>query len=130
MPVDGLTTIRSAFGQEETVRRLKAAIKARGMTLFANVDHAAGAAAVGLTLRPTELLMFGAAKGGTPLMQAAQKMGLDLPLKALVWTDEEGATWLSWTDPVWLAKRYGIGAASAEPLSNALAGVGAQATSS
>jgi uncharacterized protein (DUF302 family) len=76
------------------------------MTVFAGVDHAAGAEAVGLSLRPTELLIFGNAKGGTPLMQSLQTIGIDLPLKALVWQD---ASWLSCNDPGWLAKRYGLG---------------------
>ena len=128
MPVDGLTTIRSAFGQEETVRRLEAAIEASGMTLFAHVDHAAGAAAAGMSLRPTDLLIFGAAKGGTPAMQATQTMGIDLPLKALVWRDAEGTTWLSYNDPGWLAERHGIDAALAEPLRKALAALAASAT--
>jgi uncharacterized protein (DUF302 family) len=88
--------------------RLEAAVKAKGMTLFARIDHAAGAAAVGLSLRPTELLIFGNAKGGTPLMQSNQTVGIDLPLKALVWEDASGATWLSYNDPSWLAKRHGL----------------------
>jgi uncharacterized protein (DUF302 family) len=78
------------------------------MTVFARIDHAAGAAEVGLPLRPTELLIFGNAKGGTPLMQAEQVIGIDLPLKALVWQDEAGVTWLSYNDPTWLARRHGL----------------------
>jgi uncharacterized protein (DUF302 family) len=78
------------------------------MTVFARIDHAAGAAAVGLSLRPTELLIFGNAKGGTPLMQSTQTIGIDLPLKALVWQDASGSTWLSYNDPSWLAKRHGL----------------------
>jgi len=110
MPVPGLITHRSAFDPKQTADRLAAAIPARGLTLFARVDHAAGAAAVGLPLRPTELLLFGNAKGGTPLMQAAQTIGIDLPLRALVWQDEAGATWLGTNDPAWLAQRHQIGA--------------------
>jgi uncharacterized protein (DUF302 family) len=72
MAADGLITIKSAFGPQETMNRLEAEVRAKGMTVFAHVDHAAGAAAVGLPLRPTDLLIFGNAKGGTPLMQAAQ----------------------------------------------------------
>jgi uncharacterized protein (DUF302 family) len=79
------------------------------MTIFAHVDHAAGAAAVGLLLRSTDLLVFGAAKGGTPLMQSVQTIGIDLPLKALVWQDEAGVAWLSYNDPDWLAKRHAVG---------------------
>ena len=128
MAVDGLTTIRSAFDSPETLRRLKSAIEAKGMTLFAHVDHAAGASAAGMALRPTDLLLFGAAKGGTPLMQAAQTMGIDLPLKALVWQGAEGTTWLSYNDPAWLAARHGIDVALAGPLGKGLAALAAAAT--
>ncbi len=72
MAAEGLITVKSSFGPEETMNRLEAEVRAKGMTVFAHVDHAAGAAAVGLPLRPTDLLIFGAAKGGTPLMQAVQ----------------------------------------------------------
>jgi len=109
MAADGLTTIKSSYGPEETMKRLEAEVKAKGLTVFAHADHAAGAAAVGLPLRPTDLLIFGNAKGGTPLMQFAQAIGIDLPLKALVWQDAAGDTWLSYNDPSWLAKRHGLG---------------------
>jgi uncharacterized protein (DUF302 family) len=89
--------------------------------VFAHVDHAAGAAAVGLPLRATDLLIFGNAKGGTPLMQAGQTTGIDLPLKALVWQDEAGTTWLSYNDPSWLAERHGL--RDVEPTVKALTGV-------
>ena len=126
MAADGLITTPSAFGPAETMRRLEAEVEARGMTIFAHVDHAAGAAAVGMTLRPTDLLIFGAAKGGTPLMEMAQTIGIDLPLKALVWQDAAGATWLSYNDPDWLAERHGLRpkpAAALKALSAALAAV-------
>jgi uncharacterized protein (DUF302 family) len=110
MAADGLTTIRSSFGPEDTMNRLEAEVRAKGMTVFAHVDHAAGATAAGLSLRPTDLLVFGNAKGGTPLMQSDQTVGIDLPLKALVWQDASGTTWLSYNDPSWLAKRHGLGA--------------------
>jgi uncharacterized protein (DUF302 family) len=87
---DGLTTIPSSFGPKETTDRLEAEIKGKGMTVFARIDHAAGAAELGLPLRPTELLIFGSAKAGTPLMQANQAIGIDLPLKALVFEDAAG----------------------------------------
>ncbi|PIT05550.1 hypothetical protein TSA1_36055 [Bradyrhizobium nitroreducens] len=109
MAADGLITIRSGFGPEDTMKRLEAEVKAKGLTVFAHIDHAAGAAAVGLPLRPTDLIIFGNAKGGTPLMQQAQTAGIDLPLKALVWQDEQGATWLSYNDPAYLAERHGVG---------------------
>ena len=109
MAVDGLTTLPSTHGPKETMNRFEAEVKAKGMTVFARIDHAAGAAAAGLPLRPTELLIFGNAKGGTPLMQSNQTIGIDLPLKALVWQDGSGKTWLSYNDPGWLAKRHGLG---------------------
>jgi uncharacterized protein (DUF302 family) len=79
------------------------------MVMFARIDHTAGALQAGLSLRPTELLIFGHAQGGTPLMQRAQTSGIDLPLKALIWQDEPGDTWLSYNDPLWLAERHAIG---------------------
>ena len=109
MAAQGLTTIRSSFGPQDTMSRFETAVKAKGMTVFARIDHAAGAAAVGLSLRPTEVLVFGNAKAGTPLMQSVQTIGIDLPLKALVWQDASGDTWLSYNDPDWLAQRHGLG---------------------
>jgi uncharacterized protein (DUF302 family) len=120
MAADGLVTVKSSFGPEETINRFETEVRAKGMTVFARVDHAAGAAAVGLPLRPTDLLIFGNAKGGTPLMQSLQTIGIDLPLKALVWRDASGATWLSYNDPAWLAHRHGMGE-EAKPVLNALA---------
>jgi uncharacterized protein (DUF302 family) len=108
MAAQGLTTIPSSFGPQDTMDRLEAAVKAKGMTVFARIDHAAGAAAAGLSLRPTAVLMFGNAKAGTPLMQPVQTIGIDLPLKALVWQDMSGDTWLSYNDPAWLAQRHGL----------------------
>jgi uncharacterized protein (DUF302 family) len=108
MAADGLITIESRYGPEETMNRFEAEVRARGMTVFAHIDHAAGAAAVGLPLRPTELLVFGNAKTGTPLLQSAQMLGIDLPLKALVWQDASGTAWLSYNDPVFLARRHGL----------------------
>lgn len=109
MTTDGLMTIASSFGPNVTMNRLEAELKARGITVFARVDHAAGAAEVGLSLRPTALVIFGNAKAGTPLMQSRQMIGIDLPLKALVWQDAAGTTWLSYNDPTWIAKRHGAG---------------------
>ena len=107
MAADGLITLRSKYGPKDTMDRLENEVKAKGLTVFARLDHAAGAAQVGLPLQPTELLIFGNAKGGTPLMQSVQTIGIDLPLKALVWQDASGITWLSYNDPSWLAKRHG-----------------------
>ena len=131
MAADGLTTIRSSFGAQDTMNRLETAVKAKGMTVFARIDHAAGAAAVGLPLRPTEVLIFGNAKGGTPLMQSVQTIGIDLPLKALVWQDAAGDIWLSYNDPDWLARRHGLGGETegvVDVLTGALAALAKAAT--
>ena len=106
--IEGLTTIPSRFGPKETMDRLEAEIRAHGLSVFARIDHAAGAAEVGLTLRPTELIIFGNARGGTPLMQASQTAGIDLPLKALVWQDAANNTWLSYNEPSWIVYRHGL----------------------
>jgi len=90
--------------------RLAAAVTARGISIMARIDHAAAAAAIGMELRPTEVLIFGNPRAGTPLMQAVQTVGIDLPLKALVWQDEGGTTWLAYNDPQWLAHRHGADA--------------------
>jgi uncharacterized protein (DUF302 family) len=108
MAASGLTTIRSSYGPEETMNRFEAEVRARGMIAFAHIDHGAAAAAQGLSLRPTELLIFGDVRGSTPLMELAQTTGIDLPLRALVWQDESGVTWLSYNDPNWIAKRHGL----------------------
>jgi uncharacterized protein (DUF302 family) len=78
------------------------------MKVFARIDHAAGAAEAGLELRPTELIIFGNARAGTPLMQSAQTVGIDLPLKALVWEDAAGKTWLSYNEPGWSVRRHSV----------------------
>ena len=133
MAVEGLVTLRSNFGPKDTMDRLEAAVKAKGLTVFAHVDHAAGAAAVELSLRPTHLLIFGNARGGTPLMQSDQTIGIDLPLKILVWQDASGAIWLSYNDPRWLAKRHGLSAdveATVSALATAILAVAQAATGS
>lgn len=133
MAVDGLVSVRSNHGPEETMNRLEAEVRAKGLTVFARVDHAAGAAGAGLLLRPTDLLIFGNARGGTPLMQADQTVGIDLPLKALVWQDASGTTWLSYNDPSWIAKRHGLDsgtAAAVAPLAAALKALAEKATGS
>ncbi|MGO9419591.1 DUF302 domain-containing protein [Roseiarcus sp.] len=106
MAAGGLVTIESRFGPKETMDKLAAAVAAHGMAVLARIDHARAAAEAGLELRPTEVLVFGNPKAGTPLMQDVQSIGIDLPLKALVWQDERGATWLSYNEPHWLAVRH------------------------
>jgi uncharacterized protein (DUF302 family) len=133
MAADGLITVSSAFGPKETADRLAAEIEAKGMVVFARVDHAAGADAVHMALRPTELLIFGSAKAGTPLMQVDQTMGIDLPLKALIHQDEGRKVWLSYNDPRWLARRHGLGAnltANVETMAEGLAALARHAAGS
>jgi uncharacterized protein (DUF302 family) len=110
--VDGLVTLPSVHSVTETIDRLENLLRGKDITIFARIDHAAGALAANLSLRPTLLLIFGNAKGGTPLMQSAQTMGIDLPLKMLAREDADGKVLLSYNDPAWLAKRHGLSAAS------------------
>lgn len=119
----GMTTVPSKFGPKETMDRLETEVKSKGLTVFARIDHAAGAAAAGMQLRPTELLVFGNARGGTPLMQANQVAGIDLPLRALVHEDATGKVWLSYNNPDWITRRHHEGsevAPSVEALTKAL----------
>jgi uncharacterized protein (DUF302 family) len=126
---EGLNIVGSQFGPTETIERLLAAVAARGMAVMARFDHAAAAAEVGMTLRSTEVLVFGNPRAGTPLMQAVQTVGIDLPLKALVWEDEAGKTWLAYNDPTWLAARHGLEASEpAVRMAAALAAVAHEAT--
>jgi uncharacterized protein (DUF302 family) len=110
MSDDGLITLASNHPVRETMDRLEAVLREKGITIFARIDHAAGAAAVAMPLRPTELMIFGNPKSGTPLMQSRQSIGIDLPLKMLGWQDAGGKAWLSYNDPAWLARRHGVGA--------------------
>jgi uncharacterized protein (DUF302 family) len=123
MSVNGLTTLASAHSVPETIDRLIAAITPLGMNVFARIDHAEGAAKVGMPLRPTQLLLFGNPKGGTPLMQDQQTSGIDLPLKALAWEDAGGKVWLSYNEAAWIAQRHGLGAASAAAVTAIAAGL-------
>lgn len=106
----------SPYGVDATVERLTAALQAKGAQVFARIDHAAAARSVGLELPPTVLLIFGNPKGGTPLMQAAPSIALDLPLKVLVQQDAQGTVQVLWNDPAWLADRHGLSADAAKPL--------------
>jgi len=105
---DGLVTLKSPYNVHDTMNRLEEIVKQRNLKVFARIDHAAGAAKVGKSLRPTELLIFGNPKGGTPLMECAQSTGIDLPLKALVWKDASSQVWLGYNDPEYLAERHGV----------------------
>jgi uncharacterized protein (DUF302 family) len=105
---DGLVTIESDYAVGETLDRFERAARDKGMTVFARIDHAAGAAQVDQALRPTELLIFGNPSAGTPLMQSRQTVAIDLPMKALAWADGAGQVWLTYNDPGYLAQRHNI----------------------
>ncbi len=125
---DGLISAKSPYPVGQTLDRLESGATQRGLKVFARIDHAAGAASVGKTLRPTELLIFGNPQGGTPLMECAQSVGIDLPLKALAWQDERGQVWLGYSDPAYLATRHGITSCPAvAQIGKALAGLVAEA---
>lgn len=104
----GVITKKSAHSVKQTLDRLEKTLKEKGIVVFARIDHAAGAKKVGAHLRPTELLIFGNPKLGTPLMQSNQTIGIDLPLKVLAWEDENGQVWLMYYAPAFLADRHGI----------------------
>jgi uncharacterized protein (DUF302 family) len=121
---DGLIELKSPRGARDTMARLEELVKQRGLTVFARIDHAGGAARIGKSLRPTELLIFGNPQGGTPFMECAQTAGIDLPLKALAWEDAAGQAWLGYNDPAYLAQRHGAAACPAvDNLRKALAGL-------
>ena len=105
---DGLITLKSRYGAVETMDRLEQQVRQRGLTVFARIDHATGAARAGKTLRPTTLLVFGNPQGGTPFMQCEQTVGIDLPLRALVWEDAFGQVWLGYNDPAYIARRHSV----------------------
>ena len=105
---NGIITIKSSHTVSETIDKLEAVLTKKGMTIFKRVNHTAGAEKVGLTLRPTELLIFGNPKVGTPLMLCSQTAALDLPQKALAYKDASGQVWLSYNDPAYMAKRHNL----------------------
>ena len=125
---DGLITVKSPHSPKDTMDRLEALLKQKGMTIFARIDHAASAAKAGKTLRATELLIFGNPQGGTPFMECGQTVGIDLPLKALVWEDASGQVWLGYNDPAFLAQRHGVSQCPVvENMKKALAGFAQEA---
>ena len=125
---DGVIAVKSPYDAKETMNRFEDIAKQRGLTVFARIDHAAGAAKVGKTLRPTEVLIFGNPQGGTPLMECAQSAGIDLPLKALVWEDEAKQVWLGYNDAAYLAQRHGAASCPAvDNIGKALSGLAAAA---
>ena len=108
MSDNGILEIPSNHSVDETVERLKGILEARGVTLFALVDHSGEAAKAGMAMRPTKLLIFGSPKAGTPIMLAAPGIAIDLPLEILVWEDGAGRTWLSYNSPAYLMERHDV----------------------
>jgi uncharacterized protein (DUF302 family) len=127
-PTHGLVALKSPYAPTETMNRLEAEVKKRNLAVVSRIDHAAAAQRIGQTLRPTELLVFGNPQSGTPLMLCAQIVGIDLPMKALVWADSAGQTWVGYNDPKWLMHRHGArDCPPAEQVGKALASI-AEAT--
>jgi uncharacterized protein (DUF302 family) len=117
----GMIDVPSRYSVPETLARLQAILKEKGLTVFALIDHSGEAEKVGLKMRPTQLMIFGSPKGGTPLMVAAPRLAIDLPLKALAWQDEQGKVWLSYNSAEYLQQRHGF----PEELMKNIAGVAA-----
>lgn len=115
---NGLTTVPSSFSVAETVNRLEKLFKEKGITVFARIDHQAEAAKAGLTMKASQLLIFGNPKAGTPLMKAAPTTAIDLPLKALAWEDADGKVWLSYNRPDFLKQRHGLSDDQLKPLAS------------
>lgn len=127
---NGIIKIKSTHSVTETINKLEAVLNKKGTTIFKRISHTAGAKKVGLQLRPTELLIFGNPKVGTPLMLCSQSAALDLPQKALAYKDENGQVWLAYNDPVYMAKRHNINDCEKpiQKVSNALANFSKAAT--
>jgi uncharacterized protein (DUF302 family) len=106
--VNGIVDIRSNHSADETVDRLEGILQAKGVTLFAMVDHSGEAVKVGMQMRPTKLLIFGSPKAGTPLMLASPSIAIDLPLKLLVWEDADGSVWVSYNSTAYLQERHNL----------------------
>ena len=105
---NGIVSIASPYSVDETVQHLESLLAAKGVAIFARVDHSGEAAKVGMAMHPTKLLIFGSPKAGTPVMLAAPSVAIDLPLKALVWEDDQGKVWVSYNAPEYLQQRHGI----------------------
>ena len=130
---NGLISLASKHSVDETLQRLETLLQEKNISVFAKVDHSGEAAKTGMEMRPTKLLIFGNPKGGTPLMQATPTVGIDLPLKALVWQDASGSTWLSYNDPAWVVQRHGLddqAKATVTAMTAALRAIASKATES
>lgn len=127
---NGLVVKKSAYSVTETLDRLEGILNNKGLTIFARVDHAAGAQKADMSLRPTQVLIFGNPKMGTPLISSSRTAGIDLPMKALVWEDQAGQVWLAYNQPQYLADRHAIKDRGAviDKMTNALNGLTDKAT--
>ena len=121
LPSNGMVHIRSRQSVRDTLQRVESLVQSHGLTVFCRIDHSAEAAKVGLKMRPTQVLIFGSPKGGTPLMVASPTLAIDLPLKALAWEDADGTVWLSYNSPEYLKQRHNV----PDDLIKNIAGVGA-----
>jgi uncharacterized protein (DUF302 family) len=108
VPDNGLVHLRSPYSVPETLKRLESALQAKNLTVFARIDHSGEAEKAGLSMRPTQLIIFGSPRGGTPLMVASPTLAIDLPLKALAWQDADGTVWLSYNSPEYLRQRHNV----------------------
>jgi uncharacterized protein (DUF302 family) len=126
---EGLRVLPSLHGPAATLERLEAAVTRHGMTVFARIDHGAAADKAGLELPPTVVVLFGNPRAGTPTMRRTPTLAIDLPLKALIWQDEKGATWLAYNEPGWLFRRHGISDdGTSDVMGDVLANIGGEAT--
>jgi len=108
LPDNGMVHVKSPYSVPETLKRLESILQAKNLTVFARIDHSGEAEKAGLKMRPTQLIIFGNPKGGTPPMVAAPTLAIDLPLKALAWEDADGKVWLSYNSPDYLKRRHEI----------------------
>ncbi|MEO0684191.1 MAG: DUF302 domain-containing protein [Cyanobacteria bacterium J06649_11] len=115
---NGIVKVKSNYSVDETVQRFETIAKEQGLNIFGTVNHQSGAQSVGLELRPTQVIIFGNPRAGTPLMQCNQTAGIDLPQKALIWEDEQGQVWLGYNSPKYLSRRHNLRGCADQPLQN------------
>ena len=108
LPDNGMVHLSSRYSVPETLKHLESLLQSKGLMVFCRVDHSGEAEKVGLKMRPTQLIIFGSPKAGTPLMIASPTLAIDLPLKALAWEDSDGKVWLSYNSPEYLQQRHNI----------------------
>ena len=120
LPANGMTHLNSPYTFAETIKRMESLLQAQGLTIFCRIDHSGAAEKAGLKMHPTQVIVFGSPKGGTPLMIASPTVAIDLPLKALIWEDGGGKVWVFYNTPEYLKQRHGI----PDELLNNIAGIG------